>query len=243
MHILYKKLYETPLACIERFRVEQNIPKNIPMTYAGRLDPMAEGLLICLSGEECKQKENYLSLTKEYEFEILVGFKTDTHDLLGLVEKTDPSVSISEEEIIKTLEGYRGTFLQTYPAFSSKPINGVPRFVHAKAGRKKEEKHKVSLFDFSFKEERIITSNELLLKIKNSVDTVQGHFRQKKIFDSWAEHILLQREFKVLKFKITVSSGFYVRQLVSDIGEKLKIPMTTFWIKRTKIGEYLQPLN
>lgn len=207
------------------------------MTYAGRLDPMAEGLLICLSGEECKQKENYLSFNKEYEFEILAGFQTDTHDLLGLVEKTNSSSGITQEEITKILEGYRGTFLQEYPAFSSKPIKGVPRFVHAKAGRKKTEKHRVELFFFSFLGERSITSNELIYKIKEATENVIGHFRQKKIFDSWAENILLQREFKVFKFKISVSSGFYVRQLVSDIGEKLKIPMTTFWIKRTSIGE------
>lgn len=213
------------------------------MTYAGRLDPMAEGLLVCLSGEECKQKENYLSLTKEYEFEILVGFKTDTHDLLGLVQKTDPSVVVSQEEIVKILEGYKGRFLQTYPAFSSKPINGVPRFVHAKVGRRKEERHMVELASFYFLDEKNITSNELIYKVKEATENVQGHFRQKKIFDSWAESILLQREFKIYTFKVTVSSGFYIRQLVDDIGEKLRIPMTTFWIKRTKIGEYLQPLN
>ena len=53
------------------------------MTYAGRLDPMASGLLIVLAGEETKNKEKYLNLDKEYLFEVLFGFKTVTYDFLG----------------------------------------------------------------------------------------------------------------------------------------------------------------
>ena len=83
--IVYKNLGETPLECLERVRSEQGIADDIPMTYAGRLDPMAEGLLIILIGEECKNKEKYLGLDKTYEFKILVGFSTDTYDLLGMI--------------------------------------------------------------------------------------------------------------------------------------------------------------
>ena len=44
--IAYKNIGETPLECLERHRKERSIDKDIPMTYAGRLDPMAEGLMI-----------------------------------------------------------------------------------------------------------------------------------------------------------------------------------------------------
>jgi tRNA U55 pseudouridine synthase TruB len=46
---LYKNVGETPLECLERFRVENSEYKDVPMTYAGRLDPMAEGVLIVLA--------------------------------------------------------------------------------------------------------------------------------------------------------------------------------------------------
>ena len=57
MYLTYKNIGETPLECLERIRLEYGKPKDIPMTYAGRLDPMAEGLLIILVGDDCKDKE------------------------------------------------------------------------------------------------------------------------------------------------------------------------------------------
>ena len=60
--IAYKNMGETPLECLERMRKEHRISDDIPMTYAGRLDPMAEGLMVVLVGEECKNKEKYLGM-------------------------------------------------------------------------------------------------------------------------------------------------------------------------------------
>ena len=44
------------------------------MTYAGRLDPMAEGLMIILIDAECKNKENY---TNQYynNFHLYINLK------------------------------------------------------------------------------------------------------------------------------------------------------------------------
>ena len=68
--LLNKKEGETPLEALEVFRKRKTKQKkeykDVKMTYAGRLDPMAEGLLIILTGEECKNKEKYLVLDKEY---------------------------------------------------------------------------------------------------------------------------------------------------------------------------------
>lgn len=208
------------------------------MTYAGRLDPMAEGLLICLLGDECKEKNQYLGLDKEYEFEILVGVSTDTFDLLGLIQKNGTDVLVKKEKILNVTESMKGKFSQAYPAFSSKPIDGTPRFVHAKEGRVEEETHEVELKDVAFLGERTISSQELFMKIQEATENVNGDFRQTEILESWQEHIQEGAEFQVLKFTVAVSSGFYIRQLVEDLGNKLGIPMTTFWIKRTKIGEH-----
>lgn len=85
--ILYKKEGETPLECIDRAREEGRIPKNEKATYAGRLDPMAEGLLIVLTGDAVHKKEEYIKLPKEYVVEVLFGVSTDTGDVLGKIEK------------------------------------------------------------------------------------------------------------------------------------------------------------
>ncbi|MFA6190415.1 MAG: hypothetical protein WC711_02825 [Candidatus Staskawiczbacteria bacterium] len=83
--ILNKKEGETPLSALENFRKKNPKYFNIPITYAGRLDPMASGVLVLLAGEEAKNKEKYLALDKEYNFSVLFGFSTDTYDILGKV--------------------------------------------------------------------------------------------------------------------------------------------------------------
>ena len=59
-YVLNKEIGETPLECMERFRLSKGLDPLLPMTYAGRLDPMAEGVLLVLVGEECKNKDKYL---------------------------------------------------------------------------------------------------------------------------------------------------------------------------------------
>ncbi len=66
--VLNKKEGETPLEALEIFRKKNKEYMGVKMTYAGRLDPMASGLLLILAGEEAKNKEKYLILGKEYEF-------------------------------------------------------------------------------------------------------------------------------------------------------------------------------
>ena len=39
-------------------------------------------------------------------------------------------------------------------------------------------------------------------------------------------------------FKVTVSSGTYIRSLINDIGNKLSIPMTMEELERTRVGDY-----
>ena len=73
----------------------------------------------------------------------------------------------------------------------------------------------------------------------NSVNT-NADFRQKDIKTKWTD-VLSQSSsthFTVLKCVANVSSGTYIRQLVSDIGEKISIPTVTYSIKRTKVGEF-----
>ena len=53
VNLVYKKLGQTPLEALLDFK-NKNPDFSGSMTYAGRLDPMAEGLLILLSGDKLK---------------------------------------------------------------------------------------------------------------------------------------------------------------------------------------------
>ncbi|MCA9363758.1 hypothetical protein KC727_00880, partial [Candidatus Kaiserbacteria bacterium] len=79
-----KRIGETPLEAAERLRVTLGLSADIPLAYAGRLDPMASGKLLVLIGDECKKQEQYHTLDKEYTFEVLFGVRSDTADVLGI---------------------------------------------------------------------------------------------------------------------------------------------------------------
>ncbi len=82
--ILNKQVGETPLECMNRFRLEHPEYEGVKMTYAGRLDPMAEGVLLVLAGERVHDKDKYLKLPKTYECTAIIGIGTDTYDILGI---------------------------------------------------------------------------------------------------------------------------------------------------------------
>ncbi len=69
-------------------------------------------------------KEEYIGLDKEYELEILFGYTTDTHDVLGYVDTfiTYNSKDLALQIEKDTLEDFVGQFDQEYPAFSSKNV-------------------------------------------------------------------------------------------------------------------------
>ena len=57
--VIYKKVGETPLEALDRLRKIKPEYREETLSYAGRLDPVAEGVMLVLVGEECKNKEKY----------------------------------------------------------------------------------------------------------------------------------------------------------------------------------------
>lgn len=56
VHILDKPIGYTPLHALQSFRIARGIAESERMSYAGRLDPMASGLLLLLQGELCDEQ-------------------------------------------------------------------------------------------------------------------------------------------------------------------------------------------
>ncbi|MES2135091.1 MAG: hypothetical protein V4449_02535 [Patescibacteria group bacterium] len=103
--VLEKKIGDTPLQALEELRRKNDWLQSVPLTYAGRLDPMAEGKLLILIGDECKVRERYDGLDKEYEFEVLLGFSSDTGDVLGMAEASGESyIEHSKKELEHVLK-------------------------------------------------------------------------------------------------------------------------------------------
>ena len=87
---LYNKLRGETLAdMMLRAQTELCIPVDMKATYAGRLDPMASGIVPILYGEDVHRKDYFMGHDKTYEVEILCGVSTDTGDVLGIFEETE----------------------------------------------------------------------------------------------------------------------------------------------------------
>lgn len=250
-YLVNKKEGQTPLESLEVFRVKNKIPLDVPLTYAGRLDPMAEGLLILLSGENCKNKQKYLDLDKEYEFQVLFGFATDTYDILGKITKGNPlqttkGYPLWKEELEKliqeNLKFFKGKIIQKYPMYSSKTVGGKPLFTYARENKEVEiPEREVFVKNIKYLKINKISNTNLLKKIENRIAKVKGDFRQKDILKIW-NNVLnsdkTPKHFFIASFSVKCSSGTYVRSIANNLGEQIGIPSLAFYIKRTKIGKY-----
>ncbi len=234
---IYKKKGETPLQALSRLRRENPELEKETLSYAGRLDPLAEGLMLVLIGDANKEREKYLGLDKTYVSEILCGISTDTHDLLGLVNEIKEE-SIGAKKFIEGADTFLGKFSQKYPAFSSKTVGGVQLHELSRNGKVVDiPEHEVSLNKMTVISQRKITAEDVLQNVLFSVDLVSGDFRQEEIRNKWELSLKNKNnEFDLFEVELQVSSGFYVRQFAYDLGEKLGIPALAYSIKRTRVG-------
>ncbi|MEZ6209517.1 MAG: hypothetical protein R3B64_03045 [Candidatus Paceibacterota bacterium] len=242
IHILDKIQGETPLECIERAKEEGVIPKGQKATYAGRLDPMASGLLLVLTGEKVHEKEKYLSFDKEYEVEVLFGVSTDTGDVLGEIQSVKKDFILNKEDLSVAIQKCIGEFEEHYPKYSSKTIEGKPVFLLARLGKVfKSPKHTVKIHSIEVISDKSMTGEEIASLNISRIQKVKGDFRQGSIVSKWEDFSKenAREEFHILKIKVSCASGAYMRVLAEKIGSILDTPALAFSIKRTKVGEYV----
>ena len=240
---VWKQAGETPLEVIEKIRNEREGYDDLKMTYAGRLDPLAEGELIILVEDLVHEKERYMHLDKEYEVDVLLGISTDTYDTLGLVTDEGVIERNWQEKVQKFIDNKIGEFSQKYPPFSSKTINGIPMFQLTKEGKEFEiPEHIVRLDHAEIIEQRVIRKDQLKEEIESKNILVRGDFRQEEIQDRWNDYFEQTEftEYPLITIRLKVGSGFYVRQFVEDLGKFLKSNALAFHIKRTQIFDNLK---
>jgi tRNA pseudouridine(55) synthase len=227
-------------------------------THTGTLDPMAEGVLIILSGDDRYKKQDLGDVQKTYQFEILWGIKTDSQDLLGLItedkvsesDKTGIDVfSKKEKKSIEFLDNYLSKYVgkinQRLPRFSAKRVKGKSAFDLAKSGEEMEDFFRaVEIFEAKVISLETLSKEDLKDTIIKKINNVEGDFRQEEVLSGWEEFFAKldkndgDSDFYISKCEVTASRRTYIRALVRDLSEDLSIPATTFSIVRTKNGEY-----
>ncbi len=266
--VAYKNEGETPLECLNRLKDEGFLPFNDKFTYAGRLDPMAEGLMIYLRGEAIKSKHEFLGLSKEYEVEILLGVSTDTGDILGMVSGTVLGDVVFDLKNVQNIcESFVGDMEVPYPWFSSKTLQGKPLYEWAREFAEEDDEvsvkgeegqeiflrpmTKLSIQKIEFLDLSLMPVEVLHNNIVNRIAKVKGDFRQDKILNEWNEKVFADKikktkslhkneeiEYPIIKIKVKCASGSYMRTLAELIGDKLKVPALAYSIKRLGVGDY-----
>ncbi len=110
--------------------------KGEKIGHGGTLDPLAEGVLVIGIGREgTRNLHNILKGTdKEYEATIELGKVSETDDEEGPIVTTGPQEQPSEEQVLKTLETFKGETEQTPPRYSAIKIDGIPAYKRARKG-------------------------------------------------------------------------------------------------------------
>ena len=132
--------------------------------HTGTLDPIATGVLVCLTGKYTKLVDLLIALDKEYVAEIKLGIKTDTGDVTGNVIDKSNKV-ILKNDILDVIEKFPKKYLQRVPKYSAVKIDGKKLYEYARENIDIElPKREVNIYNLE-----LISFNEDIIKIKTKV--------------------------------------------------------------------------
>lgn len=132
--------------------------------HTGTLDPIATGVLVCLTGKYTKLVDLLTALDKEYVAEIKLGIKTDTGDITGNVIDTSNKV-ILKNDILDVIKKFPKKYLQTVPKYSAVKIDGKKLYEYARENIDIElPKREVNIYNLE-----LISFNDDIIKIKTKV--------------------------------------------------------------------------
>lgn len=147
----------TSFGVVARIRrvLSRQAGKKVKVGHTGTLDPFATGLMILVTGKECKNASQYSKLDKVYQAVIRLGQTSSTGDPEGeLTEVSQRHPELSEIE--QTLAKFRGDIKQRPPIFSAIKVNGQRAYKLARDGETVEiperqvTVHELELVDYDY---------------------------------------------------------------------------------------------
>jgi len=211
--------------------------------FSGRLDPMACGCISIYLDNACKLADRDRSLNKTYRFQMIFGLETSSLDLLGIPNYYgNKDIEKLLDRITKFLDELKKDYLQKLPLHCSYVLRNSagaknPLWWWAKECRVNEVEIPVfrrRLYDYrniKFSQIRLSDIAKIAIERISLIDP-KHDFNQSEIVEKWKTYLNKEEFVSVIECEVDVSSGFYIRQLVADIGEYLKIPTATLEIER-----------
>ncbi len=152
--------------------VVNNIVKKLntkKVGHTGTLDPIATGVLIICVGSATKLVEELTCNDKEYIASVTLGISTDTLDSTGTILKTEKCIK-DKDEIINTLNSFKGKYMQEVPSFSAVKVCGKKLYEYAREKIKVDlPKREVEISNIELVDEIVYTESSTSFKFKCSV--------------------------------------------------------------------------
>lgn len=147
---VYKPKGMTSFEVVRTVRRELSVRK---VGHAGTLDPLAEGLLIVLTGTKTKLMSEFLKLEKEYVADLKLGVVSKSWDLETELTERSAAITFKPEMIYNCLDKFKGRIDQLPPEYSATWVNGKRAYNLARRG-----------VDFDLKPKSVTISEIELLK-------------------------------------------------------------------------------
>ncbi len=152
----------TSFGVVARIRriLSRDLGKKVKVGHCGTLDPFATGLMIIVTGKECKNAGRYSKLDKSYETTIILGKTSTTGDPEGELD-TVSSKEPTSTEIATALDKFRGVITQKPPIFSAIKVDGKRAYKLAREGKavdipdRQVTIHSLELIDYRYPELRL----------------------------------------------------------------------------------------
>jgi tRNA pseudouridine55 synthase len=165
-----------------RRRLSEQLGKKAKVGHTGTLDPFATGLMIIVTGKECRNAMQYSKLDKEYEATIRLGVTSSTGDPEGELTVVS-GLQPSHETIEAALDQFRGEITQRPPMFSAIKINGRRAYDLARKGEVVEIPERqvtiysLELLDYTYPDIRIrvhVSSGTYIRSLAEDIGKVLG---------------------------------------------------------------------
>lgn len=237
---LDKPLGLTSAQALDALRETTPSLRSERLGHAGRLDPMAEGLLTVLVGDETRDTLTLRAQPKTYEIDVLFGVATDSFDSLGLVTRFDGEARVDDDAIARACRAWEGAVTQRYPPFSQARVGGRSLLAWGAAGVTMERPTAPRVIDaITVLTRRTIAGRVLVDEAVRRVGLVRGDYRQPAIIDRWRAHEAARSALAlpVVTLRVTCSAGTYMRALADDLGAAVGVPSIAWRIRRTRAGD------
>ena len=246
---VFKPIGWTPVDCIKEYRRMLGNDK-VKLTFAGRLDPMACGILPIIKGDNEDARQDFQNKYKVYQFSMIVGIQTDTYDILGQIVKLSTDKSV--DAVIGELQEVAKSTTQEYPPYSSKTVysNHHKRMTAlwqlANEGRlpSKLPEHEIDIQYIKVLDHHQVTGQELYDMIVTRLDSVQSHhdLRQGEIKEQWTKTLNNAQKYTIINCEANVSTGTYIRSIANSVNsvafDICRIDMDTISIDPEKYDRF-----